>query len=419
MIHTSLAPTVSGRDIRRAASLLLGMTRAGDARETLERKLSEHLGGRSVVALDSGRNALRSALEMLGVGAGDEVLLQAYTCVSVPGPVLWVGARPTYVDIRQETFTMDPADLERKITPRSRAVVMQHTFGLPADISELLAIARRHGLAVIEDCAHALGARYQSRPVGVFGDAAIFSFGRDKVISSVFGGALAVSDEYAARLRARTARLSAPSRHWTARQLLHPLAMGVVRPTYAAGGRYILRGLQVAGMLSKALTPQEKQGAPPALPPSLLPDALARLVLEQLARLPDFLSHRHMIAKHYTESLQHVQGIALPVIPADRTHGFLRYTIRVSHPLSLHVTARRAGIILGDWYDAVVAPSDTNLDAVGYLPGSCPTAEEASRQSVNLPTSPTLTLPQANRVLESVFRALHARGAAAPATEQA
>ncbi|TSC73030.1 MAG: Pleiotropic regulatory protein [Parcubacteria group bacterium Gr01-1014_38] len=413
VIHASLAPTVSLRDVRLAAALLVrpAAWQNGPHRERLEQELKAHVENASVVALGSGRNALRLVLEALELRRGDAVFLQAYTCVSVPGPVLWVGATPVYVDIRPDTFTMDPDDLRRKLEalpPRSRprVLIVQHTFGLPADLDQLLEIARAQNLFVIEDCAHALGATYQGRPVGTFGDAAIVSFGRDKVISSVFGGALFVRNAFVAqRLAPRIAALPVPSRWWIAQQLLHPLLATAARETYWAGGRYALRSFQELGVLSKALTAAEKRGGAPSLAPHHLPNALAALARSQFQQLPEFSQQRQTLAKHYTESLRDFSDVRLPEIPPDRTHGFLRYTIRVPNPARLHAAARRAGIILGDWYDTVVAPRDTDLSAVQYRLGSCPHAEEAAQRSVNLPTSPGIGIPEADRVLRSVRKA--------------
>lgn len=414
-IHTSLAPTLSRRDAAEAARRLISPASytSDKERSGLEVELRKTIGQETIVALDSGRRALQLALRVLGVGPGDDVLLQAYTCVSVPGPVRWVGARPVYVDIRSDTFTMDPDDLERKITPRAKALIIQHTFGLPADLDQLLAIAGRRGLVIIEDCAHALGATYHGASVGTFGDAAVFSFGRDKVISSVFGGALSwksdVGSQISARFRLLTSDLRPPPFWWTAQQLFHPLATSIVKPTYGVGGKYLLVALQAAGLLSQALTPKEKRGGEPPLRPSLLPDGLAALARLQLTRLPEFIEHRQALAKHYTESLKDVPGIILPVPPdgstwltTGRTHGFLRYTIRVKDPAALHASAKRRGIILGDWYDSVVGPRGADLHAAGYTPGACPVAEAVARESVNLPTSPTLGIPEADRVLNLV-----------------
>lgn len=413
-IHASLAPTVSRKDATLAARLLLHPSawQEGKERSHLEQLLTEHMDNAYVAVLDSGRNALRLILESMKLQRGDQVFLQAYTCVSVPGPVLWAGATPIYVDIRPDTFTMDPENLRAKLRDlpsgsRPRALIIQHTFGLPADLDELLTIAREYNLFVIEDCAHALGATYRGKPVGTCGDAAILSFGRDKVISSVFGGALVARDPATAeRLQDRIAALPTPSRRWVAQQLLHPLVATAARETYWSGGRYALRGLQAAGVLSKAITPVEKHGGLPALTPHRLPNALAALAHAQLLRLDAFRDHRTALAKHYAESLHDRHEVLLPSVPADRVHSWLRMTIRIPDPAVIHAAARRLGIILGDWYDTVVAPRDTDLRAMQYRPGSCPRAEETARASINLPTSPIIGIPEADRVLQAVRRGL-------------
>lgn len=406
VIHGSFAPSISVRDAAHATALLLHPSawQNGPGPERLARALAEFQPATTVHAVDSGRNALRLGLRALNVRPDDEVLLQAFTCVSVPGPVLWLGARPVYVDILQETFNMDPEDLRRKITPKSRAIIVQHTFGLPADLEPLLAIAREHGLPVIEDCAHALGSTYRGRHVGTFGDAAIFSFGRDKVISSVFGGALVVSrPDVASSLKNQNSKLKTCPPWWIARQLLHTALAPTIRATYYCGGRFALRAAQKLNVLSKALTSQEKWGGQPPLHPSRLANALALRALDQLSRLDTFLAHRRALATHYAESLADVPRLLLPTTPPDRTHGFLRYAVRVLNREALHAAARRTGIVLRDaWYDMVVAPRDTDLRAVGYQRGSCPRAEEAARQVINLPTSPTLGIPDADRVLRVV-----------------
>lgn len=412
VIHGSFAPSISVRDAAHATALLLrpATWRIGLGTARLERVLAEFQPATTVYAVDSGRNALRLALQALNVGPDDEVLLQAFTCVSVPGPVLWLGAHPVYVDILRETFNMDRDDLRRKITSKSRAIIIQHTFGLPADLEPILAIAKEHGLPVIEDCAHALGSTYHGKHVGTFGDAAIFSFGRDKVISSVFGGAVTVNrQDLCSRIGALNALRPIPS-WWIARQLLHTALASTIRATYYCGGRFALRAALKLNILSKALTSQEKWGGQPPLQPSQLANALALRVLDQFMRLDIFLNHRRALARHYTESLSDVPGVVTPANAPDRTHGFLRYAVRVKNREALHAAAQSVGIVLRDaWYDMVVAPRDTDLQAIGYQRGSCPRAEEAARQVVNLPTSPTIGIPEADRVLHVVRSVLKSR----------
>lgn len=409
-VHASLAPTIFRTDVLEAARLLRKPSSwiDGPARHTLEQTLAGRVGVAAdrVLAVDSGRHALQLILESLALQPHDAVFLQAYTCVSVPGPVLWAGARPVYVDIIPETYTMDPDDLERKITSalreglRPRALIIQHTFGLPADIDSLLTIAQAHRLYTIEDSAHALGATYRGTAVGIFGDAAVFSFGRDKSLSSVFGGALVMKDTaFITSLRTRLAVSDLPARAWIFQQLVHPILASAARETYWQGGRYALRVLQSIGILSKALSAGEKRGGPPPWKPHRLSNALAQLALHQLHRLDAFNRQRQTLAQHYTESLRDVRAVGLPFVPGDRTHTFLRYTIRVPNPALVHAIARRVGILLGNWYSLPVDPRQVDAQALRYEPGSCPQAEAAARETVNLPTSPVLSLADADRVL--------------------
>ncbi|KXK11813.1 MAG: L-glutamine:2-deoxy-scyllo-inosose aminotransferase [Microgenomates bacterium OLB23] len=118
---------------------------------------------------------------------GDEVLLQGFTCVAVPNAVVWNGLKPVFVDVDDHYNLVD--DLESYIGPNTKAIIVQHTFGIAANMKAIALAAKKHNLFIIEDCAHALGGMYASQPLGSFGDVSIVSFGRDKVVSSVFGGA--------------------------------------------------------------------------------------------------------------------------------------------------------------------------------------------------------------------------------------
>ena len=160
----------------------------------LQKVLEEYFGLR-VFTVNSGRSAIYLILKAAKIGRGDEVIIQAYTCNAVPNPILWTGARPIYADINPETLNIDPKDAEKKVTNKTKAIVIQHTFGRPGPLQELLDIAKRHKLLLIEDCAHCLGGTYNGKRLGTFGDVSILSFGREKVISSLAGGAIIVRNE--------------------------------------------------------------------------------------------------------------------------------------------------------------------------------------------------------------------------------
>lgn len=420
-INPSLSPNTSRQDVWLALRLLAAPRRweqGGAVTRALEQRLSGFLGGAEAFAVDSGRAALYLTLKALGIGPGDEVLLQAYTCIAVPNAVVWAGARPVYADIEPSTLNVDANDLEAKITPNTRAIIVQHTFGRPGPIREIVALARGRGLRVIEDCAHALGASLAGpppapagvvQPLGSFGDAAIFSLGRDKVISSVSGGLIATRDPALAReIARRRDALPRPSPRWVFQQLFHPVALAGILPLYdtAQIGKAMLVGLQKAGLLDRAVRPEEQRGEQPAHLPARLPDAVAQMALNQFDRLEAFNAHRRKLAALYTARLAEA-GVPLPAPDAPGAHNiYLRYTLHVPAPEKLHRTARAHNLYLGNWYDAPIAPRTADLAAVAYTPGQCPHAEQQAATSINLPTHPKVTLADAGQIADIVLQAL-------------
>ncbi len=158
-----------------------------------------------------GRVALYAILESLGIGPGDEVIVPGFTCVVVPNAVLYRGARPVYVDIEGTSFTMDVSDIAKKITSRTKAIIVQHTYGIPAEMDAIMAIAVRGGIPVIEDCAHALGSTYKDRIVGSIGAAAFFSSQWSKPYTTGMGGmAVSADRSLCLKLASIQARYSRP-----------------------------------------------------------------------------------------------------------------------------------------------------------------------------------------------------------------
>ena len=170
--------------------------RGGEGGETdqFEREWCEELGARHAIAMTSGTGALICGLVGMGVGPGDEVIVPAYTFMSSALAPLAVGAVPILAEI-DESLTIDPADLERKITPRTKAVMPVHMLGLPSNMSAVMAVARRRSLKVLEDACQAAGGSYDARRLGTLGDAGAFSFNHFKIITCGEGGALVTDDE--------------------------------------------------------------------------------------------------------------------------------------------------------------------------------------------------------------------------------
>ena len=421
-IAIALSPNTSRQDTLLALRLLAAPRRwskTGEMTRVLEMDIASHVGVEHAFALDSGRSGLYLALKAMGIGEGDEVLVQAYTCIAVPNSVVWAGAKPVYADIDAATLNVNLDDLQAKITPKTKVIVIQHTFGRPGPINEVVELARARGIRVIEDCAHALGAATSSnewqpskdsRSVGSFGDAAIFSFGRDKVISSVSGGMVTTADPELARSLSRLRdALPMPSTHWTFNQLFHPVASAGILPVYdvAKIGKAILIGLQKTGLLDLAVRPEERRGKMPKGIPTRLPDVIAMMAMSQSARLGAFNTRRRQLAALYHEKLA---GTALQIPPPDEPDTqniYLRYTIHVPNPAKLHRAARAQNIYLGNWYDTVIAPADADLSAVAYTPGQCPVAERQAATSINLPTHPKVSIADGERVANIILKTVH------------
>jgi len=167
----------------------------GDTVKQFEAALREKFGFRHALLLSSGTAGLRLALAVAGVGPGDEVITSAMTCTATNTPILEQYAVPVFADVQWETGNIDPADIEHRITPRTRAIMCVHWGGYPCDLDEIHAVAKRHGLPVIEDAAHALGAHYRGRPIGTVSPFTMFSFQAIKQLTTVDGGLLTLLDK--------------------------------------------------------------------------------------------------------------------------------------------------------------------------------------------------------------------------------
>ncbi len=405
-IFTSLTPNAQASDVWFALAALTapGSWIRGKSIAELENTLAKFLGLAHVYTFDSGRTGLYAILKALNLQAGDEVLLQAYTCVAVPDPVLWAGAKPIYVDCEAETLTMSAADLEKKITPKSKVLIIQHTFGFPADLEKLMKIAKEHKLFVIEDCAHALGATYQGKQVGTFGDASFFSFGRDKVISCTFGGAVATGNtEFATKLERFANSLPYPGVGWIARQLLHPAIIGLSKSLFNILwlGKMLLYLSKVAGLTPLAVYAAEKKGGRPPFAFHRLANALASAAGRQLERLKKFNQHRVQIAQSYEVGLRKIPFGRQRALPGSAPI-YLRYTIRHPKAAEILATAKKKNIFLGDWYTTAVAPTGVSYQAIGYDPKTCPNAEGAAAQSLNLPTDIHITEKEVERIINFI-----------------
>lgn len=339
------------------------------------------------ISFTSGRGALYASLKAAGVTKGDEVITQAFTCVALPDAIIGVGAKPVYADITQ-SFTLDPKDVEKKITPKTKAIIAQHSFGIPSPMEELLAITKKHKLILIEDCAHVIGGMYDNKKLGTFGDIAFFSFGRDKAFSSVWGGiAITNHKAFGEKLRSFQRQREFPSVSWTAQQLLHPVCFAIILPLYNifSLGKVLLLILQRFRLLSFPVSQKEKQGQMEENTIKKLPNALAFLALLQVNKLSRYNKKRIEIGKFYEKVLPNAfSATQKNDIP------FLRFPLIIEGKEEILRFFRKKGIYIGNWYSSVIDPRGVLLEKVYYKKGMCPLAEELAAKVINLPTYPTM-----------------------------
>ena len=406
-ISISLSPNVERDDLKIALNLIIRpwLWRKGKATGELEGQFRQYLGVKYAVSFNSGRSAFYAILKALseaeGLRDGEKVLLQAFTCNAAINPVLWAKMRPVYVDCDSKTFNMDIEDLKAKISPKTKILMVQHTFGNPANMDEISSIVRQNNLVLIEDCAHALGAEWNGKKVGTFGEAAFFSFSRDKVISSVYGGmAVTNNDELGKKLLDLQKEFGLPSLFWIKQQLLHPIFLHfIILPLYNFFdlGKIFLVLSQWLHILSKAVHWKEKRGLRPDYFPKALPNALAIMALTQFQKLNKFYAHRKKLFDYYYENLKDA-AFVLPQQSAKQS--YLRFTVqhKDAHDI-IYEAWHKQNILLGDWYTTVIAPFDTKLDEMQYKMGTCKNAEWLAKRTLNLPTHINISQKDAEKIV--------------------
>ena len=377
---------------------------ASDPVTRFEQAFADWLGVAYGAAFWKGRVALYAILRALGVGKGDEVILPGYTCVMDVNPILYVGARPVYVDIEPVTYNLDVRQLEAALSPRTRVILAQHTYGYPCEMTPILEMASRRGVTVVEDCCLALGGTYRGRRLGTFGAAAYFSFQWNKPFTTGIGGMMTTSDDaLAARLRTVCdAELAPPSgkaalmlaaQRMVYRALIYPRTTAFA----AAAFRWLSRRGAVVGSSST-------EEFCPTMPPGFfagMSAGQARAGLRQLARVEANLAHRRRMARLYDDLLRQA-GWPVAEIPPHMDPVLVRYPVRVSDKTRAVAEAPGRGVEIGTWFECPLHPIETPLEPYGYRPGQCPVAEQACREVVNLPTHPRANEATARRSVEFV-----------------
>lgn len=348
-----------------------------------ENEFATYCGVRYGISFGAGRMALYAILEAMGIGLGDEVIIPAFTCVVVPNAILYRRANPVYVDIEPRFFNIDVNKLEAKISPRTKALYAQHTFGVPCNVDVLREIGRRHGLPVIEDGAHALGATYKGNRIGSLTEVAFFSTDHSKVINTYLGGMVVTNDDtLAAKLR-KIQHNSPFLKDYIVRKLLRSFLIEyyLLAPSVLWIGRSINLALDRLNFLF-SFEDELETTKPERYPyPCRLSSAQAKLGSSQIKNLGKNLAHRREIA-NWLEQKIHWTGLGTQEFTEA---SWLRYSFLVKDRKKFESAFQRR-FDLGIWFTSVVSGRSREFESVKYEIGSCPVAESVTNHIVNIPT---------------------------------
>lgn len=376
----------------------------GKYQKICEQKLLEYLDGKDskIVSFYNARSALYHGLKLLNPKKWDEVIVQAYTCVSVINAIIQSGFTPKYADI-DDTLNIDITKIP--FTENTKAIIVQHTFGNPADIEKIGDICREKHIIIIEDCAHSLGSEASRRKLGTFGDFAVFSTGRDKVISTVTGGFLVINAEsYFPDIQNLRNSLKDISTLLVLRNIAYNLVTYKSRILYDffKWGRLTLFLARKLGTIPPILTAQEKECHFTELN-YRLPNALAYLWIAEIKNLPTSLHHRTQIANMYRKELSSLLNIALLPYSTSVSPNYFWFPILTDGTKKLILFCKKEKILLWDyWNGQVIVPMGSNLENCQYVRGTCPKAEQKCISILTLPTHNGVTQADAERVIKTL-----------------
>lgn len=399
-IHHTFAPLADAQQVRHCLALAFQPWRwkEGPEKKQLEEALENAFDGEAHL-FGSGREALLAVLRSLTLKKDEEVIVQGYTCVVVPNAIIAAGMTPVYADIEQDTLNLDLDEVERLITPQTRAVICQHTFGMPAYAKRLRDLCDRHSLILIEDCAHVMPDTKSPEDIGKHGDVLFFSFGRDKAISGVSGGAVVCRNKEICRdIKKMQDEAEALGTLKIKRLLHYPVLYAIAKPLYGTGvGKGFLALCAKLRMLTPIVTKQEKNGQ---MDTTLhrMPNACAILALEQFKKLQAINDHRRKLTQFYfEEGTKRGWKLLLGVKPELPLQKFPLFTEGAE---KIRKTLKKKNIHLHDgWTGCVICPPGTEMETTGYKDGQDPDAEFAGQSMLSLPTHPGMSLAQAEKLV--------------------
>ena len=334
--------------------------------KAFEGELAAYIGSPYALGVNSGTDALHLALRALSVGPGDEVITTPFTFVATTEAIGIVGATPVFVDIDPATFNIDPAAIEAAITPRTKAILPIHLYGHPAPMAAIMAIARRHGLAVVEDCAQAIGATIDGKFVGTFGNAGCFSFFPSKNLGAYGDGGMIATGDAALADRMRSLR--------------------------AHGGRVKYHHEEL-GLNSR------------------LDEVQAAILRVKLPRLERWTAARRAVAERYDRAFAGMGALTTPVQTPGTRHVFHQYTVRVAARDAVRAQLEADGVQTMIYYPVPLHMQEVHRN-LGYGAGAFPASEHAAQEALSLPMFPELRDEVQDRVIATLSGRLSQTAAA-------
>lgn len=375
--------TLDEDDVRIARRWLKDRSAWTDPHETKEfaAEFARWNGSRHSYAFFGGRVALSACIDALGLLPGDEVILPGYTCVVVPNAFQFAGIRVVYADIELDTYGLDAARVEEKITDRTRAIMLHHLYGLVCrDYEAILDLARRRRLRVIEDCAHATGAEFKGRKVGNIGDVGFYSCEQSKVLNTVMGGIAVTNDDaLGARLKSFFDAAPLPDQDSIDRHL-HTLILDYYR--FKHPRRWILGELAQRRYGDKEVistTQEEERGIRPAHYGQKMPAPVAAIGRNQLRKIDSYNAMRREQARSWDLWCEGM-GYRKPLVVSGSVPVFLRYPVMVApeKKQDLRWAEGSLGVSPGVWFSSNIHPVAARL-------ADCPNADAAVAGCINLP----------------------------------
>jgi perosamine synthetase len=404
LIYTSYSPNTRKKDLNFNLKLLFSPLKwkRGEAENNIVNYFKKFYPTSKVFVFNYARSALYHFFKNQKLNTSNEVICQGFTCSAAILPAIWNGLIPRYCDINPQTLSLDEEKLKSMLTPHTKYIIAQHTLGLSPDMELLRKLADENGSILIEDCTHFIPTKEDNK-YGKYGDIAIFSFGRDKVISGVDGGVLVVNNTALLNsIPDNFEKLPYPSNKWTLQRILFPILWWIIKKTYFSGFGKLVHLISMSlGILTKATTPEEKKGEKPDSIPAKLPNALALIAEKQIDDLDEIQAHRRKMRDKYKSLYSKIECEEFE----NYTHTPLRVSILVNDRDKILKYCIERGVNLGDWYSQPISPAQVDQTKLGYSKGQCPVAESICERILNLPVHINMTERDCELVIDTIAEA--------------